>query len=85
MSPTLFWIVAKCTIFMLHSVCVLPDPPREIEFDVPSHLEVGATYKCSADANPPVSSYVWTLVPSGMVLSTTQTLTLTESLVIGKC
>ena len=53
-------------------------------FDDPSMMDVGATYTCSADANPPASSYEWTLVSTGEVLSDTQTLTLTEDLVNGQ-
>ena len=60
------------------------DPPRNVMFDDPSMMDVGATYTCSADANPPVSSYEWTLVSTGEVLSDTQTLTLTEALVNGQ-
>ena len=60
------------------------DPPRNVMFDDPSMMDVGATYTCSADANPPVSSYEWALVSTGEVLSDTQTLTLTEALVNGK-
>ena len=60
------------------------DPPREIMIDPPMMLDVGATYTCSADANPPASSYAWTRASSGDVLSTTQTVTLTEALVIGQ-
>ena len=50
----------------------------------PLYVDVGETYACSADANPPAHSYVWTRDPSGDVLSTTQTLTLTAALVIGQ-
>ena len=60
------------------------DPPREIMIDPPMMLDVGATYTCSADANPPAHSYVWTRTSSGELLSATQTLTLTEALVIGQ-
>ena len=60
------------------------DPPREIMIDPPMMLDVGATYTCSADANPPASSYAWTRASSGELLSATQTLTLTEALVIGQ-
>ena len=62
----------------------LLDPPRNVMFDDHPMMEVGATYTCSADANPPVSSYEWTLVSTGEVLSDTQTLTLTEALVNGQ-
>ena len=65
------------------SVCT-PDPPQNITIDVPRNNEVGASYFCTADANPPVISYVWTLVSSGEVLSMRQTLTLTEDLAIGQ-
>ena len=60
------------------------DPPREIMIDPPMMLDVGATYTCSADANPPASSYAWTRDSSGELLSATQTVTLTEALVIGQ-
>ena len=53
--------------------------------DPPMMLDVGATYTCSADANPPANSYAWTRASSGELLSATQTLTLTEALVIGQC
>ena len=64
-------------------MCTL-DSPQAIRFDVPRDIEVGAAFNCCADANPPVSRYVWTLVSSGMTLSTRQTLTLTEDLAIGQ-
>ena len=51
---------------------------------MPRNIEVGASYNCSADANPPVSNYAWTLVSSEDVLSMSQTLTLTEDLAIGQ-
>ena len=51
---------------------------------MPRNIENGAAFTCTADASPPVSSYVWTLVPSGVVQSMSQTLTLTEDLVFGQ-
>ena len=65
------------------TILVFTDPPEDIMFDVPRNIEVGAVFGCSADAKPPVSVYRWTRVPSGDVLSTRQTLTLTEALAIG--
>ena len=59
------------------------DPPQAITIDVPRNIEVGAVFTCSADSNP-ASSYEWTLVSSGELLSSTQTLTLTEDLAIGQ-
>ena len=51
---------------------------------MPRNIENGAAFTCTADANPPVSRYEWTLVPSGVVQSMSQTLTLTEDLVFGQ-
>ena len=45
------------------------DPPRNVMFDDPSMMDVGATYTCSADANPPVSSYLGVGLLSGRAMA----------------
>ena len=76
----------RCVNFMCVYVCLCVctlDPPQDISIDPPRNVEVGASFNCSADANPPVSRYEWTRVSSGELLSIKQALVLTDSLAFG--
>ena len=79
-------VLTSCNLLSM-SVCVCVysvDPPRNITIYVPHNIEVGAAFYCSVDASPPVSRYVWRRLPSGVVLGTQQTLTLTDYIAVGQ-